>query len=275
MPRASAATISGWRTWRQAMAESLYGEQGFYRRPEGPAGHFRTSATASPLYAEAILRLLCALDAALGSPGRLDLVDVGAGRGELLGAVATAAATAPELAGRLQLTGVEVVSRPEDLHPAIGWVRSVDDVAPVHGLLLANEWLDTVPVDVVTVGPEGPRLVEVDPAGAERLAGLPDVEDSDWLSAWWPLTAEGDRAEVGRSRDQAWVAALGRVEGGLALAVDYALDAAQRAVVARAGGSLTGYRDGRQVAPVPDASMDLTAHVALDACGAAGVAAGA
>ncbi|GAC1328941.1 MAG: hypothetical protein NVSMB13_16340 [Mycobacteriales bacterium] len=107
------------------MGESLYGEGGFYRRPEGPAGHFRTSATASPLYAEALLRLLVALDDELGSPPRLDLVDVGAGRGELLTAVAAAAAV-PGLAGRLRLTGVEIAARPAGLDPRVGWVGTVE-----------------------------------------------------------------------------------------------------------------------------------------------------
>jgi SAM-dependent MidA family methyltransferase len=35
-------------------------------------------------------------------------------------------------------------------------------------------------------------------------------------------------------------------------------------------GTLTGYLDGRVVPPVPDGSRDITAHVALDACAAAG-----
>jgi SAM-dependent MidA family methyltransferase len=33
--------------------------------------------------------------------------------------------------------------------------------------------------------------------------------------------------------------------------------------------TLTGYRDGSQVHPLPDGSCDLTAHVALDSCAAA------
>ncbi len=41
------------------------------------------------------------------------------------------------------------------------------------------------------------------------------------------------------------------------------------------GGTLTGYRDGRQVVPVPDGSCDITAHVAMDACAEAGREAGA
>jgi SAM-dependent MidA family methyltransferase len=55
------------------------------------------------------------------------------------------------------------------------------------------------------------------------------------------------------------------------VAVDYAHAAADRPSV----GTLTGYRDGRQVTPVPDGSCDVTAHVALDACAEAGRRAGA
>lgn len=255
------------------MTEALYGEGGFYRRPEGPAGHFRTSATASALYAAAVVRLLAAVDAELGFPDRLDLVDMGAGRGELLAAVA-AEPQAQQPAGRLQLTGVELADRPAGLDPSIRWVAALGEIPAVHGLLLANEWLDNVPVEVVALGPGGMRLVEVDGAGVERLGGPPSAADLAWLATWWPLAATAHRAEVGRLRDEAWAAAVRRVERGLAVAVDYALDATQRPVAARAGGTLTGYRSGRQVPPVPDASMDLTAHVALDACAAAGLAAG-
>ncbi|MFV2121418.1 hypothetical protein ACE14D_24465, partial [Streptomyces sp. Act-28] len=34
-------------------------------------------------------------------------------------------------------------------------------------------------------------------------------------------------------------------------------------------GTLTGFRGGREVPPVPDGTCDLTSHVALDACAAA------
>jgi SAM-dependent MidA family methyltransferase len=64
---------------------------------------------------------------------------------------------------------------------------------------------------------------------------------------------------------------VGRVRAGVALAVDYGHEAPARP----RGGTLTGYRDGRQVPPVPDGSVNLTAHVALDSVAAAGRAAGA
>lgn len=40
-------------------------------------------------------------------------------------------------------------------------------------------------------------------------------------------------------------------------------------------GTLSAYRDGRAVPAIPDGSRDVTAHVALDACAAAGRSAGA
>ena len=62
-----------------------------------------------------------------------------------------------------------------------------------------------------------------------------------------------------------------RIDRGVAVAADYGhVEAARPAC-----GTLTGYLEGRAVAPLPDGSRDITAHVALDACAAAGTAAGA
>ncbi|MFF0313159.1 SAM-dependent methyltransferase [Micromonospora sp. NPDC005252] len=66
------------------MSQALYGPDGFFVAGAGPAGHFRTSVHASPAFAAALLRLVAEVDSALGHPSRLDVVDVGAGRGELL-----------------------------------------------------------------------------------------------------------------------------------------------------------------------------------------------
>jgi SAM-dependent MidA family methyltransferase len=73
-----------WTTWRAATQDALYGRDGFYARGEHPAAHFATSVHVSPRYAEAILALLRHTDEALGHPDQLDLVDIGAGQGELL-----------------------------------------------------------------------------------------------------------------------------------------------------------------------------------------------
>jgi len=245
-----------WLSWRDATTEALYGPDGFFRRPEGPAGHFRTSSHAAPLFAGALLRLARVAGAAA-------VVDVGAGRGELLRAL-------HRLEPGLHLHGVELAGRPDGLPPEIGWSAELPERST--GLLVANEWLDNVPLDVVEQTADGPRVVEVEPVtGEERLGQPPDADDVAWLGRWWPITEPGDRAEVGRPRDAAWGSAIGSLRRGVAVAIDYAHERATRPPY----GTLCGYREGRVVAPVPDGSCDVTAHVALDACAAAGERAGA
>lgn len=242
------SAIATRRTWRVAMAEALYGPRGFYRRTTASA-HFRTSVHASPLFAGAILALARDVDDMLGRPDPYDVVDVGAGGGELLTAIAAAAPP------RWRLTAVDV--RAGD--PA--HVRWSTEVPRCTGLLVANEWLDNVPCDVVELTADGPRLMLDD----DTPGPPPDAADLAWLAQWWPLGEIGDRAEVGIPRDRAWAAAVGRLDRGVAVAIDYAHELGDRPPY----GTLTGYRDGRQVSPVADGSCDLTAHVALDACAAA------
>lgn len=249
------------RGWAAAMESALYGPEGFYRRPEGPAGHFRTSVHASPLFASAVARLLVATAESLDTD-EIALVDVGAGRGELLTGVL--AAIPDGLA--VQPYAVERAARPPGLDPRVEWTDKPP--AGVRGLLFANEWLDNVPVDVAETGPDGTvRYVLVGPDGTERPGAPVDGPDAAWLARWWPMAGPGARAEIGRTRDEAWAAAVATLDRGLAVAVDYAHVRGDRPLF----GTLTGFRDGREVRPVPDGSCDITAHVALDACAAAGV----
>lgn len=257
-----------WMTWRAAMAEALYGTGGFYSRGERPADHFRTSVHTSSRYPDAVLFLLDAVDAALGRPDHLDLVDVGSGQAELLTAVLRSAE--PGLLGRLRLCAVELAPRPASLHARIHWQPTAPPA--ITGLVLANEYLDNVPLEVAELAPDGPRLVLVDSAtGAERLGGRVGERDEAWLARWWPLREVGDRAEVGHPRCDAWAAVIRGLARGAAIAADYGHLAEGRP----AAGTLAGYRDGHLVHAVPDGSCDLTAHVALDACAAAGACAGA
>ncbi|MDH6626543.1 SAM-dependent MidA family methyltransferase [Streptomyces sp. LBL] len=256
-----AAEATGeWHGWRAAAEAALYGPDGFYRGPEGPAGHFRTSVHASPLFAEAVARLLCRVDEALGRPAELGFVDMAAGRGEL--AAGVLAALPAEVAARARGYAVEITGRPVGLDHRIEWLAGPPK--GITGLLFANEWLDNVPVEVAEVDSVGvPRQVLVREDGWERLGEQLSGAEARWLARWWPLPAEeGLRAEIGLPRDEAWAAAVATVERGLAVAVDYAHTADARPPF----GTLTGFREGRGTAPVPDGSCDLTAHVALDAC---------
>jgi SAM-dependent MidA family methyltransferase len=275
--RAQPVDEPGFLPWSGAMRRALYGPEGFYRAQGGPAAHFRTSVHASPLFAAAIVRLLRETDLALGEPGEIALIDVGAGRGELLEAVHTRLADEGDggarYAERLRLVAVEVAERPEGLAARIEW----QDAPPpgATGLLVANEWLDNVPCDVVEATAGGWRTVEVSADGSERLGPAPDAAQRDWLSAWWPLARAADdpsgddpgpvRAELGPARDAAWRQAVSTLDRGIAVAIDYAHTRSSRPPF----GTLTGYAHGRQTTPIPDGSCDITAHVALDACAAA------
>jgi SAM-dependent MidA family methyltransferase len=257
-----------WVTWRQAMQAALYGPGGFYSGGEPPARHFRTSVHVSPRYAAAMLSLLRHVDAGLGHPARIDLVDVGAGRAELLAQVLATAE--PELAWRIAGHAVEVTGRPPGLDRRICW--SADPPDSISGLVVASEWLDNIPLDVVELTPAGPAVVQVDPGtGAERAGPPPGPADLAWLRDWWPPLTPGDRAEVGQARCEAWAGIVRRISRGVALAADYGHVRACRP----ACGTLAGYLGGHAVPAVPDGSRDITAHVALDACAAAGRGAGA
>ncbi|MEU6348301.1 SAM-dependent methyltransferase [Streptomyces sp. NPDC047072] len=259
----TAETTGEWSGWRAAAQAALYGPGGFYRRPEGPAGHFRTSVHASPLFAEAVARLLCRVDEALGRPARLDFVDMAAGRGEL--ATGVLAALPADVAARTRACAVEIADRPAGLDHRIEWLPKPPTDAT--GLLFANEWLDNVPLEIAEVDPTGvPRRVLVRRDGRESLGEPISGAEAAWLARWWPLPPEeGLRAEIGLPRDEAWASAVASVRRGLAVAVDYAHTTATRPPF----GTLTGFREGRATTPVPDGSCDITAHVALDACAAA------
>ncbi len=236
------------------MDRALYGPGGFYRR-ELPRHHFSTSAQ-TPVFAEAVARLADAVDAGLGRPEAFEVVDVGAGNGELIGHLDSL------LDERARLTAVELRPKPGDLPERVNWQSHLPD--RVVGLVVACELLDNVPCDVAVVDPEGGlRYEEVDEHGETRPGGPVDDADAKWLDEWWPLPEPGRRAEIGRPRERMWEALTGRVASGTALAIDYGHTRADRPEA----GSMSGFRGGGTVRPVPDGSCDITAHVAVDALG--------
>src|SRR4051794_10763655 len=253
------------------MAEALYGPDGFYQS-EQPADHFRTSAAATPRFGETIATLVARVDAALGSPPTLAVVDMAAGDGQLLSSLL--GVLPQDIRRRCELTAVELRPRPAALDGDIGWAS--EPPADIVGVVLANEWLDNVPCNVLELVDDEVREVLVEPVdGTEQIGGRASNEDARWVKKWWPTKSPGDRVEVGRTRDAAWQSTVSRIQRGAAIAIDYGHTIDERASGAFALGTMTGYRRGRQVAPTPDGSCDITAHVAMDACAAAGVQSGA
>ncbi|MFJ6165938.1 SAM-dependent methyltransferase [Micromonospora orduensis] len=197
--------------WRDAMSQALYGPDGFFVAGTGPVDHFRTSVHASPAFATALLRLLTQVDTALGHPSRLDVVDVGAGRGELLRSLAGLAVGVsgePAHSGRSGLIPAwsgspETPTPTADVHrspeePSLVTARpslaerirftaveyadrpenlpeeinwTAEIPDEITGLLIATEWLDNVPLDVAVHSQDGWRYVLVDPESGVESVG--------------------------------------------------------------------------------------------------------
>ncbi|MEO6143815.1 MAG: SAM-dependent methyltransferase [Dermatophilaceae bacterium] len=249
-----------WTPWKQAWDHALYGGSGFYRQGAGPAGHFATASQGIPQIGELLGRALLKL---MDQEGLDSFVDMGCGRGELLEQV-------HRLGPHIRCIGIDIVSRPE-LSGPIGWIPSPggkqlpDELNGLtHALVFANEWLDVVPCPIAEMDEDGElREVLVNASsGDERLGDPVSGTDRQWCQRFWPIDglAPGSRLEIGEERDTAWADLVSRVESGLAVAVDYGHTIDFRP----AAGTLTGFRKGRQVRPVPDGSCDLTAHVSMD-----------
>lgn len=259
--------------WSRAWAAA---SRDFWSREE-PADHFGTSV--SPLMAARVEDIARETDARLGHPDEFWIIDIGCGDGQLLDLVRD---RCPDLAARARWLGVDVrsVSR--------GGIESIQSFcpadlegAPFVGLIMAHEWLDEIPCDVIERDDDGvDRIVLVDRHGEESLGpaitddaacaalGVDAQSARAWMQAWWPLAEPGDRAEVGLERDRAWAWMGSLLEAGCVLATDYGHDRDVRLGTYRHG-TLTAYRDGRVVPPVPDGRAGITAHVALDSCAAA------
>jgi SAM-dependent MidA family methyltransferase len=206
------------------------------------------------------------------------VIDVGAGNGLLLEELS---AIRPDL----QLLGIDLRKRPEGLAAQVSWAQDLWDVRygcwtsgeagaalakPEPVMIICYEWLDDLPCPVVARHADGWREVIINDDGKEQAGPRLESEQLAWADRWWP---GGERAEIGLSRDRAWVELVKMIvkRGGCALMIDYGHIAPRRPVT----GSLAAYRDGRALEPVPGTSVNLTAHVAVDAVRAAGEDVGA
>ena len=251
--------------WREAWHDALYGPHGFYRGPPGPAGHFTTS-THGPLGAPSRRRPRsprrprgCAPRRRRRLRPRRAAGRPGARSVPTCGSPASTSSTAPGrpagcrgLAARpRRRRGSSRAHRPRRR------ARAGPRVAR-RGAVHRGRGRRTRPAAPWCSSTRPP----VQESAAVSGAALTDDELA-WCARHWPVDdlPVGARVEVGLARDEAW-RDLGR--GGCATASCSPSTTATRLVAGPAGGTLTAYRDGVLVAPVPDGSCDLTAHVAVD-----------
>lgn len=199
----------------------------------GRGGGFLTGPEVGPLFGAVLAR---AVDRWWGELGRVDpfyVIDWGAGPGTLAQAVLAAG---PEcaVAGALRWVAVEVSDRQRERHPDHPLVVSAGSVAeavvaPVAGVVVANELLDNLPFDIVERTEGGWAELRVTTAASGRGFELVAVDAAPELVAGLPEVTPGGRVPVpGRARR--WVSeARGVLSAGRVVAFDYGADTAELA----------------------------------------------
>ena len=225
-----------------------------YYAARDPFADFTTAPEISQAFGE-VLGLWAAVTwGLLGSPASIALVEAGPGRGTLMAdALRAIARAAPAFRAALSVHLIETSPRlraaQRDKLGEVVWHDSLDTVPEGPFLLLANEFLDALPIRQFVrrgtgwaerfVGPEG--FVAL-PAACDPVAG----------------TVEGDIIER-CAPAEAFVASLAARltrHAGAALVLDYGPE------VSAAGDSLQAIASGQPVDPLAaPGTADLTAHV--------------
>jgi len=250
------------------MAECLlHPDHGYYatRDPLGAAGDFTTAPEISQMFGELLGLALAQAWLDQGAPRSIVLAELGPGRGTLMADVLRAAAKVP---GFTSAAAVHLVEASPTLQeeqrrrvPQAGWHASVADLPEGPLFLLANEFLDALPVR---------QFVRTGPFWAERVVGLSDGRLAWGLAPPAVIPALTDRMADTQDGDMVEVCPalpgiMGEVgrriagHGGAALLVDYG------------GWHLTGdsfqaVRRHAYADPlVAPGEADLTAHVDFEA----------
>lgn len=282
------------------MAIALYDPAlGYYRASEerpGRAGDFLTAPDTHPIFGAAIARQLSEVWERLGRPDRFVVREYGAGSGTLgltilealagrgrLGRVAGS----PGLAAAIQYAPIEINRfRRADLVERVaraGFGSHLDlDLPPdrpVVGAVLANEFLDALPVHRVRQGHDGLEelFVAWDGAAFIERAGPPSTPElAGRLASDGVQLVDEAQAEICLDLDGWLTEVAAGLQRGVALIVDYGHPAVELYGPERHHGTLlayTGHRAHHDWA-VAVGRQDLTAHVDFSAVERAAVASG-
>lgn len=272
------------------MELALYDPQhGYYTRAarrSGTRGDFFTSVDVSPLFGELIAEQLEQMWMLLCSDGidRFDLVEAAAGNGQLSCDILDAAAARhPEFYRCIRLTLVERSAAAR--HAQRDTLRrhvdrlafsSADLPREIHGVIVANELLDALPVHVIEMTQAGAREIVIAERNGELVEAVAAVSDPALLAALPPVVP-GHRIEVSPAMT-AWVVdAASSLARGFVLLFDYSYEPSPRYLHAHPRGTLMSYRAHRASAGSwleDPGERDLTAHVNLAALRRAAAAAG-
>jgi NADH dehydrogenase [ubiquinone] 1 alpha subcomplex assembly factor 7 len=158
------------------MAQALYDpDAGYYRtqKPLGTAGDFTTAPEISQIFGELIGLWLAQSWLDLGRPTPFNLIELGPGRGSLISDVLRVCAKVPGFLEAAQVHLVETnphlrTSQRQALGPITAyWHETLQEVPLGPSLILANEFLDCLPIRQFILGETGwhEKLVGLDGAG--------------------------------------------------------------------------------------------------------------
>lgn len=232
-----------------------------YYATHDPFADFTTAPEISQVFGE-ILGLWAAIAwQTMGAPDPVVLAEAGPGRGTLMADALRAAERVPGFRAALRLHLVETSPRLRAVQaerlPTPVFHDRVEDLPPGPLLLLANEFLDALPIRQ--------RL--------HHAGGVSERHVADGRFVLIPPTEDAGEIEEICEPARAIAAHLGArlaATGGAALFIDYGPEHSAR------GDSLQALRDGRPTDPLADpGSADLTAHVDFQALADAATTAGA
>ncbi|MBV8535573.1 MAG: SAM-dependent methyltransferase [Alphaproteobacteria bacterium] len=240
----------------------------------GAAADFITAPEVSQMFGELIGLWTAELWAALDRPTSLCLVELGPGRGTLMAdALRATARVAPDFRAAVDLHLVEVnpeLRRRQAEVLGAAQPRWHDDIAtlpPGPAIVVANEFLDALPIDQVVRTETGWRQRVIDSAEGRLVfaqGGPVEAPAAAPVGSVFELAPERERIAARLFEHVA-------TEGGAALIIDYGSTSAL-------GDSLQAVRAHEKVDPLAEpGEADLTAHVdfsrLLRLAGAAGVTA--
>ena len=261
---AAIAAAGGAIPFSEYMQLALYGEGGFYTtsgRAGRRGGDFITNPEVGPLFGTVIARALDAWWKELGSPGRFDVVECGAGPGTLARSILAAQ---PECADAMHYVAVEISASQRALHPQGIESRETMPDGPINGVILANELLDNLPFRLFVFDGLWMEAFVAQASGGQFVEVLrtPDV-----VPSCLPQTAPlGSRAPI-QDAAASWVhEALSKISNGRLLLFDYCSASTSEIALTPWREWLRTYRDqGRGTHYLTDpGSQDITAQVMLD-----------
>ncbi len=241
------------------------------------AGDFLTAPELHPIFGHVLARRIDEMWRALGRPETFTVREYGAGTGTLfLTLLDGLRAQGSELVRALRYQPVDLAQQRTALDQrlaAAGHAGMLSDATADSGLVgvvLANEFLDALPVNVVVRDGDDLREIYVDWQDGrfvERTGELSDARLSEWFSDSGTELMDGQRAEASLAMLD-WVFALGsQLERGYAIVIDYGAPAADLYAANRMTGTLRAFRGQHVSSDVLSAvgHQDITAHVDFDA----------